>query len=271
MADCPKTKAGSGMANRLILGMVLTIVLTLSPDLAQAGNRGSPSDETQVQGRTPLSAPTNATETYSQSPGVPVTPPLMKVIPQWDRRFSMEAKSHRKTPGRLPRCTWQLTNGPPHSRLSHNRVEPGNFSDLVLTRAYYYLGTPYGSGCSLQTGHATDCSGFVQYIYKNFKVDLPRSSAEQAEVGKVVSRTMDFSKMLPGDLLFFSRRGRQIGHAGIYVGEGRMIHASSRRQSVIITDLRQPYYESTFVIARRVFDEYPQWTIPPRLAFQTCK
>jgi len=83
---------------------------------------------------------------------------------------------------------------------------------------------------------------------------LPRSSAEQAQVGKAVTHSMDFSKLLPGDLLFFRRGGRHIGHAGIYLGEGKMIHASNRRYGVTITDLRQPYYEGTFVVAKRVFE-----------------
>jgi cell wall-associated NlpC family hydrolase len=70
---------------------------------------------------------------------------------------------------------------------------------------------------------------------------------------------MDYAKLLPGDLLFFSRGGRHIGHAGIYLGEGKMIHASNRRLGVTITDLRQPYYEGTFVVAKRVFEvKYPQ-------------
>ncbi|MGO9176533.1 MAG: C40 family peptidase, partial [Desulfobaccales bacterium] len=86
----------------------------------------------------------------------------------------------------------------------------------------------------------------------------PRSSAEQAQVGKVVTQDMDFSKLLPGDLLFF-RRGDRVGHAGIYLGEGKMIHASNPRNGVTVTDLRQPYYEGTFVVARRVFEvQYPK-------------
>ena len=117
---------------------------------------------------------------------------------------------------------------------------------------------PMPRGASLETSSATDCSGFVQFIYHGFKINLPRSSAEQAEVGKVVTRRMDFSKLLPGDLLFFNRGGH-IGHAGIYLGQGKMIHASSPRTGVTVTDLRQPYYEGTFVVAKRVFEvKYPE-------------
>jgi cell wall-associated NlpC family hydrolase len=128
---------------------------------------------------------------------------------------------------------------------------------LILSQANAYKHAPYARGASLATSSATDCSGFVQFIYHGFKIDLPRSSAEQAQVGKVVTREMDFSKLLPGDLLFF-RRGGHVGHAGIYLGEGKMIHASNHRYGVTITDLRQPYYEGTFEVAKRVFEvKYP--------------
>ena len=128
---------------------------------------------------------------------------------------------------------------------------------MILSQANAYKHAPYARGASLENSSATDCSGFVQFIYHRFKIDLPRSSAEQAQVGKVVTRQMDFSKLLPGDLLFF-RRGGPVGHAGIYLGEGKMIHASNHRYGVTVTDLRQPYYEGTFEVAKRVFEvKYP--------------
>jgi hypothetical protein len=185
----------------------------------------------------------------------------MRVTPQRDGRFLLEPLSPKKPASTISRPTSQLNQGP--SSISparpYNRFEPWNFNDLILTLARHYQDTPYSRGGNLQTGSATDCSGFVQYIYQNFKIDLPRSSSEQAHVGKVVSHTMDFSKLLPGDLLFFSRGGRHVGHAGIYMGEGKMIHASNRRYGVTITDLRQPYYEGTFVVAKRVFEvQFPR-------------
>ncbi len=278
------------MANRIILGAVLTLAMTLSPALAQAvptkstKKKSSTSTQTKVSKKskysksrgqasdedTPIRADiTSSSSGYDSIPrksaGVSETPPLMKVTPQRDGRFLLEPLSPKKPgPGSsLSRPLSQLNTAPPPpptpSFRDYNRFEPWNFSDLVLTQAKYYKDTPYSRGGSLATGYATDCSGFVQYIYKGFKIDLPRSSAEQAQVGKVAARTMDFSKLLPGDLLFFSRGGRHIGHAGIYLGEGKMIHASNRRVGVTVTDLRQPYYEGTFVVAKRVFEvQYPK-------------
>ncbi len=188
--------------------------------------------------------------------GIVNSKPLMKVIPQRDGRFLLEPLTPKKDKvGPLSGPTSKLEDKKKVvPGRGYNLYEPWNFRELVLTMAKGYCGTPYSMGSSLQYGRATDCSGFVQYIYQGFKINLPRSSREQVQVGKVVTHKMDFSKMVPGDLLFFSRRGRYVGHAGIYLGEGKMIHASSRGRGVIITDLRQDYYQNNFVVAKRVFE-----------------
>ena len=284
------------MANRIILGAVLTLALIFSPGLAQSvptkgiKKKSSPSktqsktkkkSSVRSRGKSVKSAPRANTpvrgemaqfgdetaskrdETASKRSvsGIPETPPLMKVIPQRDGRFLLEPLSPKKSTGPVSRgvSPTPTVEKAVSSERDYNRFEPWNFSELVLTQARYYRDTPYSRGGSLATGSATDCSGFVQYIYHGFKIDLPRSSAEQAQVGKVVTHNMDFSKLLPGDLLFFRRGGRSIGHAGIYLGEGKMIHASNRRYGVTVTDLRQSYYEGTFVVAKRVFEvKFPQ-------------
>jgi cell wall-associated NlpC family hydrolase len=197
---------------------------------------------------TPLPQPVRA--------GVGETKPLMKVTPQRDGRFLLEPLSPKPKVGTLsrPSSSLQEKNDVAPGGRGYNLYEPWNFRELVLSMAKGYQGTRYSYGSSLEYSNATDCSGFVQYIYKGFKINLPRSSAEQAQVGQAVSHTMDFSKLVPGDLLFFSRGGRSVGHAGIYLGEGKMIHASTYRTGVIITDLRQSSYQSRFVVAKRVFE-----------------
>jgi cell wall-associated NlpC family hydrolase len=182
--------------------------------------------------------------------------PLMKVIPQRDGRFLLEPLTpKKKTIRRLSGPTSKLEEKKEVvPGRGYNLYEPWNFRELVLAKAKGYQGTPYSMGSSLKYGNATDCSGFVQYIYQGFKINLPRCSREQAQVGKVVTHDMDFSKLVPGDLLFFSRGGHSVGHAGIYLGEGKMIHASSRGRGVTITDLRENYYQRNFVVAKRVFE-----------------
>ncbi len=154
----------------------------------------------------------------------------------------------------LPVLTSPLTGVSPPSTPRAIRSEPANLMDRTLTQARDYLGAPYRRGSSLQTSHSSDCSGFVQFIYKKADIDLPRSSSEQARVGALVARNLDFAMIRPGDLLFFRRGGRHIGHVGIYLGDGKMIHASGRRLGVIITDLHQSSYEGAFVMAKRPFE-----------------
>ena len=77
---------------------------------------------------------------------------------------------------------------PLQTEPKYAKFEPWDFSELVLAQAEVYKGASYSRGGSFETGSSTDCSGFVQYIYHGFKINLPRSSAEQAQVGKTVTR-----------------------------------------------------------------------------------
>ncbi len=148
---------------------------------------------------------------------------------------------------------WETNELPPLLSRRYNRFEPGSLPDRLCEQAHHYLKTPYRYGASLQTGKSTDCSGFVQYLFRQADIHLPRASAEQAQLGKVAARSMDFSRLLPGDLLFFHDGGKHIGHEGIYLGEGKMIHASSHSRGVTVSDLSQSYYQRNFVVAKRLF------------------
>ncbi|MDI6853369.1 MAG: NlpC/P60 family protein [Deltaproteobacteria bacterium] len=274
-----------------ILGTVITLALIFSPQLAQAAptkkKSGTTSKLVKKNKRTTAAkrssgsrarkktksrrayyqdydriAPGAESVSRASVSGIGEGPPLMRVIPQRDGRFLLEPLQPKKDLNLTgPTSGLDRKNDSPSASQRYNKFEPWNFRDLILTRAKTYRGAPYAMGASLAYSSATDCSGFVQYIYEGFKIELPRTSAEQANVGKFVTQNMDFSKMVPGDLLFFSRGGRHVGHAGIYVGEGKMIHASSGRSGgVIVTDLREPYYQRTFVAAKRVFEiKYPDW------------
>ncbi len=275
------------MANRIILSAVITLALTFSPSLAfsvptkgvkkksspsktqskvskksRSGSKASRRSYQEDSNEAVQSSIVPSYSTRSAGSSVGDAAPLMKVTPQRDGKFILEPLSPKKPGTPMTKPSSKPDTLRDQTSLSqeqkYNHFEPWNFSDLILTQAKSYRDTPYCRGGSLETGSATDCSGFVQYIYHGFKIDLPRSSAEQAQVGKVVTHNMDFSKLLPGDLLFFRRGGRSVGHAGIYLGEGKMIHASNHRNGVTVTDLRQPYYEGTFVVAKRVFEvRYP--------------
>jgi hypothetical protein len=94
-----------------------------------------------------------------------------------------------------------------------------------------------------------DCSGFVRYVFQQATgISLPRSSREQAKVGKQV----DKNQLEPGDLVFFNTRRFQFSHVGVYLGDNRFIHSPSRGGSVEVVNLDNKYWQKTFNGARRI-------------------
>lgn len=203
--------------------------------------------------------------THSSEMAVRATPPLIKITPRPDGKFLLEPLTPPPKsliiPPSPPTQKGERTGSTPPT--SYNQTAPGSFIQLVLSKVRH---ARYVWGTSLETGSATDCSGFTQYIYRICKIDLPRSSAEQAEVGKEVTRSMDFSKLEAGDLLFFRDSGRAVGHVGLYLGEGKMIHAASSRAGVTVSELDQEYYVNNFVVAKRVFEKTYKWAAHPGLS-----
>lgn len=114
------------------------------------------------------------------------------------------------------------------------------------TKAFGFLGTRYRFGGSSRNG--LDCSSFVQQVFNEMEVSLPRTAREQFELGEIV-RQGDMQK---GDLVFFSTYASFPSHVGIYLGDNRMIHASSRERRVVISSLDTPYYRSRFIGAKRI-------------------
>jgi len=108
--------------------------------------------------------------------------------------------------------------------------------DSVARVSRAQLGARYRLG-AVQPGHRFDCSGLVQYVMSVFHVLLPRTAAAQARLGVAVPR--DTAQLLPGDILTFGR-GNRVTHVGIYVGDGRYVHASSRKRTVVEVPLPAP-------------------------------
>jgi murein DD-endopeptidase len=128
------------------------------------------------------------------------------------------------------------------------------FPELLVNFSKQLLGKAYRLGGSGQGNDGIDCSGFMKKVYQSVTLSLPHSSREQAKFGALVTTDWDISRLRIGDLLFFKRnRGSNIGHTGMYIGEGKMIHSSSKK-GVIITNLtHSDYYNRNFVMARRLF------------------
>lgn len=112
--------------------------------------------------------------------------------------------------------------------------------------AYSFLGARYRFGGSSRT--ALDCSSFVQQVFREQKVNLPRTAREQFYVGAEVMR----GDLRKGDLVFFQTYAQFPSHVGIYLGNRKMIHASSRDHRVVISSMDTPYYVSRFLGARRI-------------------
>ncbi len=114
------------------------------------------------------------------------------------------------------------------------------------------LGTPYRGGGTSSGGF--DCSGLMYNTFLKFDIELPRSSAEMAHLGKKLDR----NEVKKGDLIFFKTRGkRHINHVGMVVevtpDEIKFIH-SSTQQGVVISSTAEPYYARTFAQVNRVLE-----------------
>ena len=121
--------------------------------------------------------------------------------------------------------------------LAGMSASASSLRDSIVAMARAQIGTRYRhGGASPQRGF--DCSGLVQYVMARFAMIVPRTAKAQAAVGVPVER--DTSLLRPGDLLTFASTGRaNISHIGIYVGDGRFVHASSVAGRVIESPLNR--------------------------------
>jgi cell wall-associated NlpC family hydrolase len=117
----------------------------------------------------------------------------------------------------------------------------------LMNEALSYRGTPYRYGGSSRGGF--DCSGFTSYLYNKRGASLPHTASGQFQRGKHVSK----GDMKPGDLVFFQTVTKGISHVGVYLGNGKFVHSSSRRSGGVRVDsLDSGYYNNRFRGARRV-------------------
>lgn len=123
-----------------------------------------------------------------------------------------------------------------------------NIGNKLVASAKKYLGVPYVWGGTKATG--LDCSGLTQLAHKNCGINIPRTSKQQSQSGKSVSK----SNLQKGDLVFFSTNGTgQVSHVGMYIGNGQMIHAPKPGDVVKIVSINSDYYISKYTNARRYY------------------
>jgi cell wall-associated NlpC family hydrolase len=125
---------------------------------------------------------------------------------------------------------------------------PPNRVQSVLSRALALLGTPYRWGGTSPEG-GFDCSGLVGYVFRNaLGIELPRVSREMAKTGELVASK---AQLVKGDLVFFGKSGT-VDHVGIYVGDGKFVHAPRTGRDVTVSTLETGYWGAKFLQGRRV-------------------
>lgn len=133
----------------------------------------------------------------------------------------------------------------PFARLS---ASMHSLRDSIVALSRAQLGVKYKRGAS-SPSVGFDCSGLVKYVMAHFGADLPRTSREQALMGKRIER--DIASLKPGDLLTFGH-GKHISHIGIYIGDGRYVHApapGARVRVETLANTRSSWWKG----ARRLF------------------
>lgn len=121
------------------------------------------------------------------------------------------------------------------------------FGDTLRGLANDLLGIRYRFGGNTEDG--LDCSGLVRLVWQRLGLGtLPRTAANMAAAGLPIAK----SDLAPGDLVFFNTLGRSFSHVGVYLGDGRFLHASSSLKRVTLNSLNERYYTERFDGARRV-------------------
>lgn len=134
------------------------------------------------------------------------------------------------------------------AHLQEVRHDVADRTSELVTTAMGFIGVPYRrGGNSAETGF--DCSGLVRTIYEQAKgLVLPRRANEQA----AATETIEKKDLQPGDLVFFNTMRRAFSHVGIYLGDGKFIHAPRSGAQVRVEDMRTSYWQRRFNGARRV-------------------
>jgi cell wall-associated NlpC family hydrolase len=118
----------------------------------------------------------------------------------------------------------------------------------VALTALGFRGVPYRLGGADPAGF--DCSGLVQYVFAQYGITVPRVVEQQWQTGDDVAPV----KIKPGDLLFFSTKGRHATHVGIAIGEHQFVHAPTSNGVVRVEALTSAYWGPRYVGARRITD-----------------
>jgi len=151
-----------------------------------------------------------------------------------------ENKAYISTRDNNVEVRYALTEAIKFSPLEERANQQASRRNKVVNYGLQFVGGRYvWGGTNPNTG--ADCSGFVQYVMRNSAgVSLPRTSREQAKVGRAIKS----SEMRPGDLIFYTNSSGVVNHVAMYIGNGQVVHAASRKSGIKIStwNYRTPKY-----------------------------
>ena len=137
---------------------------------------------------------------------------------------------------------------PPEKPASKPAKEDKDMGAIAARTAERFVGIPYKWGGN-NVVDGMDCSGFVRAVYNLCGLSIPRISRDQFTAGDLVSK----DDLKDGDLVFFGAAVDKISHVGIYVGNGKFVHAPRRGEEIRVSAVSENYFEKRFIGARRYF------------------
>ncbi|ASS76219.1 hypothetical protein CIG75_15570 [Tumebacillus algifaecis] len=160
-------------------------------------------------------------------------------------RPQLEAEQTSAAPDQQQHPQGQRAVSNPAPTLLRDSGATAPLGSQAVSVAMQYRGVPYQYGGTTPSGF--DCSGFIQFIYQQVGVELPRTTHGQLSAGVQIAQ----SSLQPGDLIFFACGGIASSHAGIYVGNGQFIHADADR-GIMVAPLDHSYWAGVYQMAVRI-------------------
>lgn len=149
--------------------------------------------------------------------------------------------------GFMPACATHEERERSYHRYETHAGQPAHIGDRAADSALHLVGVRYRYGGSSPSS-GFDCSGLVQFSYRQAGASVPRTTDALREASIPVRS----SSLRRGDLVFFHQEGKRNGHVGIYLGSGEFIHAPSSGGRVRKDSLQSPYWRKHFSQARRI-------------------
>lgn len=163
----------------------------------------------------------------------------------WQKAPIEEIRGSRPTAGVVKPKPVVPAEKPQPREPAKNDRDMGNIAARTAER---FVGIPYRWGGE-NVVDGMDCSGFVRAVYNLCGLSIPRTSRDQFKAGERVAK----DELKDGDLVFFGAAEEKINHVGIYVGNGKFVHAPRRGEEIKVSTVEESYFEKRFIGARRYF------------------